>query len=290
MSITFTPVGVVMEDREKVTKQTLDFLKSIKSLDDIKEHKKEIFNAIIGMIKSALEIVKSFFETSKSISTEEKAEEFSKFQNDNFLIPTEIEEEMDRIYNLPGADEIMDDFQQELEKQMEPYMEEISQQMSKLAEEFFGDMLGGLAEGITQGLEDVFGDEDGEHNISSEPGEDEKLDAGQIIYNIQSLEDLKNNENKILKQIEDQLNADLEGMKFNQNICMENDSIVQAGLIKIEKRQKLLERELDKEFDRIEALPDAAEYTRSTKEKIKKKLEPTVKQINGLLKKLKKEI
>lgn len=278
-----------MDYREQITKQTLEFLNSIQTLDDLKKHKEEIFDSLINMIKSALEILKSFFETSISMSTEEKAQEFSKFQDDNFLFPKEVEDELDRIYSLPGADEFQDGFQEEIEERLEPYMEEISQHMSKLAEEFFGDMLGGMAEGITQGLEEMFGGSEGEQNGSSEPGDDEKLDVEQIIYQIQSLDDLKNNEDRIIEQIEDQLNADLEMMKYNHNIGMVNDSMVQAGLIRIEKRQKLLQRELEREFNRIEALPDAEEYAKTTKEKIINRLEPKVKQINELLKELKIE-
>jgi hypothetical protein len=64
---------------------------------------------------------------------------------------------------------------------------------------------------------------------------------------------------------------------------------MQAGQMRIEKRQKLIKRELDREFERIEALPDAADYTRASKERIKSRLEPLVKQINNLLKELKTE-
>ena len=67
-----------MDDREKFIEQTVKFLKSIKTLDDVKEHKKEIFDAVLGIFKSALEIVKSFFVTSKSLSTEEKQRKPSK--------------------------------------------------------------------------------------------------------------------------------------------------------------------------------------------------------------------
>ena len=278
-----------MDDREKFIEQTVKFLKSIKTLDDVKEHKKEIFDAVLGIFKSALEIVKSFFVTSKSLSTEEKAKEFSKFQDDSFILPPEVDQEMERIYNLSGADKILNEFQQELEEQMEPIVEEISEHMSKLAEEFFGPILSDMAEGLEQGFEETFGAEEGDQNLSSEPGEREKLDVGQDLYKIQSLEDLKNHETKIVEQIEEQLNYDLEAIKTNQNMGMINDSTVREALIRIEKRQKLLERELDREFIRIEALPDAKEYASEAKEKIKNCLEPTVTQINGLLKELKNQ-
>jgi hypothetical protein len=223
-----------MNDRETVIKQTVEFLKSIKTLDDVKEHKKEIFDVVLGMFKSALVIVKSFFETSKSMSTEEKAKEFSKFQDDSFLMPPEIEEEMDRINDISGADEILDEFQQKLEEQMEPIVEEISQHMSKLAEEFFGDMLGGMAEGITQGFGEMFGGEEGDQNMSSEPGDNEKLDVGQIIYNIQSFEDLKNNEDRIIEQIEDQLKADLYVLEYHKKMDIPPDQLMQKGYMGIE--------------------------------------------------------
>lgn len=278
-----------MDNREHITEQTLEFLKSIKSLDDVKEHKKEIFDAVIEMIKSALEILKSFFEKSLSLSQEEKVEKFSKFQDDNFLFTKEVEDELDRIYNLPGADEYMDGFQAELEEQLGPYMEEITQQMAKLAEELFGDLIGGMAEGLAQGLGTMFGGDEGEEDISPEPRDNEKLDVGQVIYDIQSLEDLKNNENKIIEQIEDQLNADLYVLEYHKNINLPNDNLIQAGHMRIEKRVKLLERELDREFERIGALPDAGDFASAAKERIIKRLEPLRKQINDLLKELKTE-
>ena len=170
---------------------------------------------------------------------------------------------------------------------MEPIAEEISTHMAKLAEEFFGDMLVGITESLEQGFSEMFGAEEDEQSISSEPGEDERLDVGQVIYQIQSLDDLKNHETEIVKQIEDQLNYDLEAIKFNQSSGMINDSTVQDALNRIEKRQKLLQRELDREFIRIEALPEAKEYAVEAKGKIVNRLEPTVTQINGLLKEMK---
>jgi hypothetical protein len=271
-----------MESREEIKKEALEYLTKIKTLDDLKEHKDDIIQTMIKMIKSALEILKSFFETAFSMSSEEKAEELSKFQDDNFLFTKEVEDELDRIYNIPGADEFMDTFQQDLEEQMEPYMEEITQQMTKLAEEFMGDLMGGLGEGLGA----MMGESDADEELSSEPREDEKLDVGQIIYQIQSIEDLMKNEDRIITQIEDQLNADLYTMEYNKKIGMVSNSMVQAGLMRIEKRQKLLERELDREFNRIGTLPGAKEQANASKEKIKKKLEPTVKQINELLKEL----
>ena len=140
------------ENREQEIKQALELLNSIQSLDDLKEHKEEVIQTMVNMLKSALEVLKTFFEKSFSMSQEDKKEEFSKFQDENFIFTKEVEDELDCIYSLPGADEYMDGFQSEVEEQMAPYMEELAQQKAKLADELFGDLMGGLAEGLAQGL------------------------------------------------------------------------------------------------------------------------------------------
>jgi hypothetical protein len=269
------------DDRKQSINETLKLLKGIKTLDDIKEHRKDIINAMINMTKSALDTLKSFFETMMNLSDEEKEEMFSKIQDDSFLFTKEVEDELDRLYSLPGADEYMDGFQQELEKQIGPYMEQLTEQMGKIMEQFMGDLMGGLAEGLGQMMGG--GDEDDEQELTAEPAENERLDVGTIIYEIDSLETLKNNEKRIIKGIEDQLNADLYTMNYNKEIGMLNNDMVREGLMRISKRQKLLVRELDREFERIGKLPGAAEEAQAAKERIKNSLEPTVKQIKDIL-------
>ena len=277
-----------MDEREQLKEEALELLTTIKTLDDVKEHKGEIIEIMVKLLKSALGILKTFFERSFSLSASEKEEEISNFQDDSFLFTKEVNDELERIYDLPGAAEFMDDFMADMEKELEPYMEEITAELEKIMGEFMGNLMGGIVEGLGA----AFGGDDaenGEQEISSEPGADEKLDVGTLIYKIESLKDLKKYENRIAGEIKDQLNADLYVLRQHKTMNLPPDDMIRAGHARVEKRQKLLVRELDREFKRIGELPDVGEYAQEVKNKMTKRFKPTVKQINELLAELKPE-
>ncbi len=275
---------------ERSQKKTVEFLKTINSVDDLKAHKDEVLDLIEDLFKAGLLTLKTYFES--AVSPEDKQKAIARFQDEHFIFSEEMEQEMTRIDELPGATECFESFQDELDIRIEPFVNEFGEQMKKIMEDFMGDMMGGVMNGLGEmmgGIMNGFGEMMGETNSEFDrENDDGKLDVGQIIYKIQSLEDLKKNKDRLIEEIDDQLNFDLEALKHHKNINLPNDNLIQAGQKRIDRRQVILERDIEIEFKRIAALPDALEYAELAKKELMDRIEPKVKEIKKLLKESKK--
>jgi hypothetical protein len=221
----------------------------------------------------------------ESVTPEEKAKVIAKFQDDSYLFTEEIEKEMNRIDSLPGAMEFYDSYQEELDERMQPLLDEIGEKVTKIMDSMLGGVmgeLGGMMEGMMQGIGEVMG-AGGTFEI-----DEGKLDVGKGIFEVQSVEDLRDNKDRIIQEIVDQLECDLEVLRYHKEMNMPTNEMILKGHKRIKTRQELLKTELEKEFDRISALPDASEYASSAKEEIKSLIEPLRKEIMQLLDELRK--
>ncbi len=272
-----------MDVVEKSQKKTVKFLKSIKTLDDLKEHKEEMLAQVEEIFKAALHKLDGIL--GEEISPEEKSEVIAKFQDESYLFSEEIEQEMNRIDSLPGAMEFYDSFQDELEKRMQPLLDEIAEKLTKIMDSMMGGVMeefGGMMEGMMEGIGEIMG---GGGTFEIDEG---KLDVGKLIFEIQSVEDLKEYKDRIIQEIVDQLECDLEVLRYHKEMNIPPDELMLVGYKRMKTRQELLKTELEKEFDRISSLPDASEYAESVKEEIKNRIEPIGKEIMKLLEELKK--
>jgi hypothetical protein len=271
-----------MDDVEKSQQKTVELLKSIQNVDDLKEHKDEIFKAIIDMLKFGLQALKTFFEVSLSMSDEEKQNELAKYQDDRFLFTEEIDNEMERISSLPGAEEYLDNFQEEMEKQMGPYMEEITEQMAKLMGSFMGDLMDGIAEG--------FGDMavvEPEEEEKTEPEVKEEFKELYFFNHINSLDDLKDSKEYIFYNMEEKLIADWDLlMAIKDDFFPPEES--SEKIAEVDNRHKVIDDELQSVFARFDALPDAKEYVKTFKEEMMTSFKPKITEIRDLLDELKK--
>ena len=150
-----------MESGIKTTENALEIMKSIRSLDDMKEHKEEILTMIEDTFKFLVDSLKEIIK--KSLSPDELQKEMEKVQEKQILneqLGEELGQELDRIANLPGAEEYIIGLKEELETRLEPHAEELAELMAELMSAMMGGVLGGLGE-LMQGTgDDADNDED----------------------------------------------------------------------------------------------------------------------------------
>jgi hypothetical protein len=268
-----------MGEREVAKENALKLLKSINTVEDLKEKKGEVLDLIDDIFKFGIQSLQSFFEG--SLSNEDKQNEIAKFQDENYFFDKEIEAELDRIANLQGVEEYFESFAEEMQMRIQPHMEEFAMQMAKLMEGFMGDMMGGLMEGMDDMMEPL---------IESEPVDDDRERSKELylLYEVQSLEGLKEYKDDIIESIFEQLNYDLGELKDIKAIDFPLDE-VEDRLKEIEKDYKLIESELEIEFRRIEAIPDVSEHAKEVKEEITTRMKPISQEINELLKEFKEK-
>ena len=275
----------IMGKREEAKQNALKLLRSIETLDDLKEHKDEVVALIDDIFKYGVQSLQNFFEG--SLSPEDKQEEIAKFQDENYFFDKEIEKEMDRIAELPGAQEYFETFKTELEGRIQPHMEEFALQMAKFMESLMGDMMGGMMEGMGDmmgGMGDMIGE-----TVEGSPEQDdrERSDELSLLYEVQSMEDLKKYKDFVIESIEEQLNYDLGELQDIKALDFPLEE-VKDRLEEFEARKTLIESELDAEFKRIESIKGVSEHAKSVKEEIENRMNPITKEIDELLKDLNK--
>ena len=127
---------------DKKIEEAVNVLKSIKTLDDLKENKEEVLSIIEGFIKYGVDILKEIL--NQSLSPEEIQKELEKFQESQEAFGEELEKEMDRISEIDGAMEFVESLQAEMEKRLEPHAQELADTMG----EIMGSMMGGMMDGL----------------------------------------------------------------------------------------------------------------------------------------------
>jgi hypothetical protein len=149
---------MTMDEVEQAKKNIMELLRSIETLDDLKEHKEEILDHFEALFKAALQSLNKYLESSLSSPDEAQQEEFEKFADDQYILDDEIGQEFERIDGLPGASEYFESFQGEIESRINPYLEEFSGKIENLVTNLMGEMLGGMMEGLKEGFGDMMGD------------------------------------------------------------------------------------------------------------------------------------
>jgi hypothetical protein len=136
-----------------VTKEALELVRSIETLDDIKQHKDEILSIIEDSIRFFIEKLKEIIK--KDLSLEEMQNEMVKVQEsqmENEKLYEEFEIEMNRISDIPGSDEYLETLTADLEARIEPLAKELTDLMGEL----MGAMMGGIMEGFGEMMSEAF--------------------------------------------------------------------------------------------------------------------------------------
>ncbi len=135
-----------MEEVEKAKKETLEMLRSVQTLDDVKEHDQEIVDLMVGFVTASVRTLENWFEEILSMEPEKKGKEIEKFQNTNYLADEEINAEFERIDTIEGSGDHLEPFMGKFEERIAPQMEKTGQMMEKLMSDLGGAMMGAMGE------------------------------------------------------------------------------------------------------------------------------------------------
>jgi len=154
---------------DKKIEEAVNVLKSIQTLDDLKENKEEVLNIIEGFIVDGVKILKDIL--TKSLAPDEVQKELENFQVGQEAFGEELEKEMDRISEIPGAEEFVESLRVDMEKRLEPHAQELADTMG----EIMGSMMGGMMEGIGEIFNELGdGEEEKDDKEKEESEEKEK--------------------------------------------------------------------------------------------------------------------
>jgi hypothetical protein len=267
-----------VDEVEATKKKVVEFLKTIKTAEDLKEHKDELIDLMEELIKSALTVLKKSLEAALSMDSDGKEKELEKFQDESWLFDETIGVEMNRIETLDGADELFETFTSEMEERIGPHMEAITQEMTKFMESLFGGMMEGMAEGMGE-MMGGFGDDDEPPEVASEPYDNrEDLSQYDQVYDYETFRHLKDNKDWIIEAMVETLDNDLENLKNVTEMEFPKEQILE-DLDKAERHATVFIEEIGKQFMRIGTLPDAGEYAQAAVDELKSKTKPNVEKV-----------
>ena len=275
-----------MEDRDALVQKTVKRLQAIRSLDDFKGARQEIFDLMERLILSAIDQLKAFFEQMFSMSPDEKQEGAAKFQDDGYLLSPDIMKELDRLTDLPGARAYAEEFSSAMEKHIGPKLEEAAAQMGKLMENLMG--------GIAQGMADAMG--------ANAAEEEEQLEAPFAfdyddpdtplmlypLYMSRTLSELEEQKEGIIETAVDKLQEDIWKLETLADpafaAAREDDK---EEIAEIRHRAGRIAPEVEKEFARLAALPGAEKAAGKIKKELLGQIAPKMKELKANLAKLK---
>ncbi|KPK80726.1 MAG: hypothetical protein AMS27_16250 [Bacteroides sp. SM23_62_1] len=134
-----------MTERDKIIKQTVSRLQAIQTIDEFIAARDEILDLVEKVYKSGLDNLKAYFKDMFSMTPEQQKEKSMEFQDENYLLSTEVMKEFERLDNVLGDHESIESFIAGMKKRIEPYLEEAAEYMAKIMGGFMGDMMGSIA-------------------------------------------------------------------------------------------------------------------------------------------------
>lgn len=134
-----------MTERDKIVKQTVTRLQAIQTTDDFIAAREEIMDLVEKVYKSGLDAGKAYFKDMFSMTPEEQQKKSMEFQDENYLLSTEVMKELERLDSVVGDHESVDSFLAEMKKRLEPYLHESAEYMAKVMGGFMGDLTGSIA-------------------------------------------------------------------------------------------------------------------------------------------------
>jgi len=267
-----------MENREEFILQSVTRLQSIQTLEEYKAAKEDIIGIMENLFKTGGEELTYFVENMFTMSPEEREERSRLFQDDNYLLDPRIGVEMERLDNIPGVLDLADEFEKELEVRIAPFMEQYGEQMNKLMDNLMGTMVDGLAEAFSPMAE-----------VAKEETEEEFVfdydnpDTPEMLYDLyvsRTLEELEENKDYLYENMEEQLQSDIWDLEILTDPGFTDKQ--EEDIKKIEKilhRMKRFKPEIEKEFARLAALPDAAEKVEEIQKEIMNRFNPKIREI-----------
>lgn len=285
-----------MLNRENITQELVSSFQAIQNLDDFKSREDEIIDLMDKYIKSAIDLVKDFQENMLSMTPQEREEKVKEFQNDSFPFEPLVEKELQRLDTLPGFIDYAEEFGPRMDKMMEPHMKQYGEHMEKIMGNVMGavdQVMGGMMDGMSQAFGNVEEEveeakvEEEEKPFEFNYDDPDTLEMLYELYSSRTLEDLKEYKEGLIESMEEELQSDIWDLEIFRDMpaeeLFESDK---EKIARIRKQMERLEPEMEKEFARLESLPEAAEEANAIRMEISGRLNRKIKTVRGILRNL----
>jgi len=236
-----------MDDSEKSQNEALELLRSIKTVEDLEKHKDEILELVVGVLRSWLDVLKDGL--TGSASPEEIQAKYEKMESFETNMKEELEKELDRIAEIPGAEDYVRSLQGEFEGRMGAIASEMSMVMMEVMSKLMGGMMGDAMGEMMQ-------------DMTYELPEGETIEALEFLKSIKSLDDIKEKKREIFEQIEKMYNSELESAKELKSLELSPEDIKEK-VNTMRKRQVYIADEIEKRFDKLSEIDGGEEYLES---------------------------
>jgi hypothetical protein len=294
-----------VDDYEVSKKKVVKKLKSIKKMDDIKKNREKLLTLIEEFYKTMVQSAKEFNETAEKMPPEEIAKEIAKFQDENYITPEEIGQQFDRLDSLPDInEEYVESFIEEMQERTLPIIEERNKYMTKILDKLAGNLVEGMVDGFGEMMGETFSgteEEDEEDDdlsaieqeyddeIEQEDVERVHLDDLDFIYEMEKLDEFREQKDDIFGVIEKKLIESrewLEDLKDSGEITDEDKNKFKD----IEMRRLVYLVELEKELYRLGMTADEFDDSDSIKLEMLEILWPISADIGKLIKEMRGKI
>jgi hypothetical protein len=275
----------------------LDFIRELKSTDELKAKEDETVKLLVELFKNELKTVQEIKEI--NLPLEELRARVLELQKRQRNILSNIEKEFTRLDANPGS-EYGDEFDERTSGIVEPIMNEYFDIIEDLEKRYMDlQRETGTDAEDTKPREEVYCPEckylmdydTPEHcSFCGLYLEDYyegrvKLDSLYSLYEARTLETFNENKEDIIEAVQEDLKYDIYDLEIfdSPEIISEEQEKIQ----KIEAKFKSLDKELEVHLQRLKALPEAEEVVNAFEKEFRSKLGPKLKEIEGHLKRIK---
>lgn len=272
---------------EKSKEDLLCLLRSIDSLEDLKEKKESMIESQVIFVSSAVDTLNDFFENLSNYSQEEKKAQVERLSDEKFIFDDKINGEMGRIYNLPGCGEYIDSIDPEVQSKLEPPMNEyisiLQTKMMDVMNEmmgFMGPAMGAMAEGLDAAAAEMQKNaKDMEETVERieiyiPSNEVQELTYGLTSYlQINNIDHLKQEKDALFEYVNDLFNDIFGNMEISFEMKIDR-GMLGSEIKRMVKTKMVTKEEVEKLFDRMEKSSGDKEYIGSLREEFKVLMAP----------------
>jgi len=293
-----------LEDVENARKEALDLLRTIQTLEDVKEHDQEIVDLMVGFYTAYAKSLGDWFEEILKLDPNSKKEEVGKFEEKASLADEELDKEIDRIRMIPGSDEHMDPFMEEFAGRVNPQMDKTQEMMMKLIADLGAYMMGTSAGGMggEEGLSIEFqegGLNQGDappkiewgNSFNSDDPDVRKLTSNMSGMNvITTVSELEGQKSFIPWSYEDifkDILKELKQFKVTKDEGGGSPDDLRVRLDQIGRIMEITTEGLQAEIERISKIPGASEEANRIKDECLIRAAPHIEEIEVLLQEFK---
>jgi hypothetical protein len=267
----------ILGSREEVKQKLLGLLKTVQSLEDVKKNADEIFDTMEEIMKLGLQEADEFFGNMDSMSAEEIQEGFKKFQSESYVLDEDIERELIRMDSVPGAQAALANYRESMNLRLAPFADRFENLISNNITKFPEPLRSRVA--VEYGIQPGGGP-------GPTSGQRQRLEELEFVYNMNSIDDLKNGNAKLLELIKKTFERNIEELK-NLKASGKPQTELRGQLDEIDRTMEVFGNELEAEIGRISKLPGAGGFIESFNQELMNTFQPLVMEFETILAELK---